>query len=211
MMMYADDHDGYFLEGWYPGCPVDGIWPYVVWPWREENPKLSYCPMAKRTVSRGGRTPFAAWGTADSRFYGSYGINSWALNPPAEILVTEGHLTSNNWRRSDVRGAGTIPLLLDSQWVDGWPEDVDEPLDAEDQSWDDCVDATVNNMWRFSVNRHDGNLNTLFIDGSVRKTGIKQLWKLKWHRTYNTGGTWTLSGGVQRNDWPEWMANFKDY
>ncbi len=209
--IYTDDHDGYFFEGWYEGCDGNGVWSFVVWPWREENPKLSYCPMAKKTDDDGARMPFAAWGTADSQFYGSYGINSWVLNPPDEIESTEGHLTRNNWRRASVSGGGMIPLLLDSQWVDGWPEAMDEPLESEDQGWRDAGDATVNNIRRFSVNRHDENVNTLFMDASVRKTGLKELWKLKWHRSYNTSGPWTSSGGVQHDDWPEWMANFKDY
>lgn len=203
LTMYADDHNAFLLKGWYEGCDLDGIWPFVVWPWREKNPELGYCPMAEKTIDDGARPPFAAWGTKDEVFYGSYGINSWALNPPREVIETEGHPTSNNWRRIDVKGASRIPLLLDSQWVDGWPEDTDEPMDAEDRIWNDCPDATKNNMWRFSVNRHDEHLNTLFLDTSVRKIGLKQLWRLKWHRTFNTG--------VQRDDWPDWMANFKDY
>ncbi len=210
-VMYADDYDGYLLEGWYEGCDNSGVWPFVVWPWREDNPKLSYCPMAKKPIDSGGRVPFAAWGTQDSRFYGSYGINSWALNPPGDIVSTEGHLTRNNWRRVDVKGASKVPLLLDSQWVDGWPEDIDEPLSVEDQNWRDCGDATLSNMRRFSVNRHDENVNTLLLDSSIKKTGIKELWKLKWHRSYNTNGVWTLNGGVQPNSWPEWMAGFKEF
>ena len=209
--MYADDYNGFLLEGWYDGCTGSGVWPFVIWPWREDSPKLSYCPSAKKTVDDGGRPPFAAWGTEDHVFYGSYGINSWVLNPPYYIKITEGHLTRNNWRRLDVKGANNIPLLLDSQWVDGWPEDYDEPLPQEDQRWGDCDDARLNNMWRFSVNRHDKNLNTLFLDGSLKKTGLKELWKLKWHRRYNTSGSWTQSGGVQQEDWPQWMRNFKDF
>ncbi|MCK5097351.1 MAG: hypothetical protein KAR45_04570 [Desulfobacteraceae bacterium] len=64
---------------------------------------------------------------------------------------------------------------------------------------------------RFSVNRHDKKVNTLFLDGSLKKTGLKELWKLKWHRRYNTSGKWTQSGGVQQEDWPQWMRNFKDF
>jgi len=57
----------------------------------------------------------------------------------------------------------------------------------------------------------DGFVNTLFLDFSARKVGLKQLWVLKWHRSYDTAGPWTQAGGVRPEDWPEWMRNFKDY
>ena len=48
-------------------------------------------------------------------------------------------------------------------------------------------------------------------DYSVRKVGLKELWKLKWHRQFDTNGPWTVAGGVRKGDWPDWMKNFKDY
>jgi len=61
------------------------------------------------------------------------------------------------------------------------------------------------------VNRHFGGVNWLFVDWSVRRVGLKELWTLKWHREFNTAGPWTLAGGVQPDAWPEWMRRFKDY
>jgi prepilin-type processing-associated H-X9-DG protein len=55
----------------------------------------------------------------------------------------------------------------------------------------------------FAINRHDGYINGLFMDWSVRKIGLKELWRLKWHRKWDTNG-WS-------GEWPEWMKNFKDY
>jgi prepilin-type processing-associated H-X9-DG protein len=63
----------------------------------------------------------------------------------------------------------------------------------------------------FCINRHEGHVNALFFDWSVRKVGLKELWTLKWHRQFNTAGPWTKAGGVQPEDWPEWMRGFKDY
>jgi hypothetical protein len=51
----------------------------------------------------------------------------------------------------------------------------------------------------------------LFMDWSVRKVGLKELWTLKWHRSYDTAGPWTKAGGVKPEDWPQWMRIFKDY
>jgi len=61
------------------------------------------------------------------------------------------------------------------------------------------------------INRHDGGINAAFLDGSVRKVGLKELWTLKWKRQFNTAGPWTKAGGVQPEDWPQWMRGFKDY
>jgi prepilin-type processing-associated H-X9-DG protein len=61
------------------------------------------------------------------------------------------------------------------------------------------------------MNRHDGAVNGLFLDWSVRRLGLKELWTLKWLRGFNTGGRWTKQGGAQPEDWPEWMRRFKDY
>ena len=61
------------------------------------------------------------------------------------------------------------------------------------------------------INRHDGYVNGLFFDWSVRKVGLKELWTLKWHRKYETRGRWTKAGGARPEDWPQWMRRFKDY
>lgn len=61
------------------------------------------------------------------------------------------------------------------------------------------------------INRHNGAINGLFLDWSVRDIGLKELWTLKWHLDFDTAGRWTKAGGVQPEDWPEWMRKFKDY
>jgi len=61
------------------------------------------------------------------------------------------------------------------------------------------------------INRHDGGVNYLFLDWSVRKVGLKELWTLKWNPSFDTRGPWTRAGVVEPSDWPAWMRNFKDY
>jgi hypothetical protein len=51
----------------------------------------------------------------------------------------------------------------------------------------------------------------LFLDWSVRKVGLKELWTLRWSPGFNTAGPWTKAGGVRPDDWPEWIRGFKDY
>jgi prepilin-type processing-associated H-X9-DG protein len=59
--------------------------------------------------------------------------------------------------------------------------------------------------------RHRDSVNALFLDWSVRKVGLKELWTLNWCAEFNRAGPWTKAGGVQPQDWPAWMRSFKDY
>jgi hypothetical protein len=66
-------------------------------------------------------------------------------------------------------------------------------------------------MARTCINRHQGFENIAFMDWSVRKVGLKELWTLKWHKSFDTGGPWTKAGGVVGSDWPEWIRPYRDY
>jgi hypothetical protein len=59
--------------------------------------------------------------------------------------------------------------------------------------------------------RHNGFVNGAFMDFSTRRIGLKELWSLRWHREFQMRGPWTRAGGVESQDWPEWMKGFKDY
>ncbi len=66
-------------------------------------------------------------------------------------------------------------------------------------------------MGIFCIDRHEAGVGGLFLDWSVRKVGLKELWTLKWHPHFNTAGRWTKAGGVKPEQWPKWMRGFKDY
>jgi len=88
------------------------------------------------------------------------------------------------------------------------PQEADAPAPQED--------APLESLGFFgmpfcAMDRHRGGINSLFMDWSVREVGVKELWTLKWNPAYNTAGLWTKQGGVQPEDWPEWMRRFKDY
>ncbi len=130
--------------------------------------------------------------------YISYSMNSFLYTrndvPKAEL--------GWNWNTCYVKGAAGIPVLGDcagrSSRV-GMSHTSKPPAFDGDPNRPDCV------------NRHFGGVNWLFVDWSVRRVGLKELWTLKWHREFNTAGPWTLAGGVQPDAWPEWMRRFKDY
>jgi prepilin-type processing-associated H-X9-DG protein len=224
---YLNDNGGYFMRGWTPSGTVNSdLWMEALRAYYKK-PQMRVCPEATVPGSEiidseyGGGGVFAAWGVfsglvcgehspswppATACDYGSYGINGYVSNPPPEAGDYQGHLSEWNWRVANVAGGDNIPLLTGSQWIDGWPLPYDDPPEYDGQRWD-----SVDQMNRFCMNRHRGYINSLFLDGSSRKVGLKELWTLKWHRTFNTCGPWTICGGVMPNDWPEWMQEFEDY
>jgi len=114
------------------------------------------------------------------------------------------------FKGSNVESAGNIPVFMDGWWWCSWVKENDKPPELEDQKKAfpcGCQDS----IQRFCMNRHNGFVNGIFLDGAVRKVGLKELWTLKWHRNFNTAGPWTKAGGIHPGGWPQWMRNFKDY
>jgi len=156
-------------------------------------------------------TEYAEDGSPLRVSYVSYGLNGWLFRPPGGSLIG-----TPPWERpppsyTDVfslRRRARIPLLLDCISHSGWPTDDGPPPRREE---DEVLPRDDSSMRKFCRNRHTGHVNCLFLDWSVRKVGLKELWTLKWHPDFNTAGPWTKAGGVQPEDWPEWMRHFKDY
>lgn len=208
--MYLDDSEGRFSEF---SPEVEHVWMAVMKPYYQER-DICLCPTTTKTWLDGVIGTFVAWdwrGSVDllhdefyeyyAECYGSYGKNSWLSQCEWE---GRGPLC---WRNiKDVQRAADVPLLLDSNFMGGFPYDRDEP-----PPYDGYFTVSHDEITRFCLNRHSGYVNALFVDYSVRKIGLKELWKLKWHRQFDTNGPWTLAGGVRKGDWPDWMKNFKDY
>ncbi|MHC4463289.1 MAG: type II secretion system protein [Planctomycetota bacterium] len=215
--MYAGDYDGSFSEGTGPGWKR-GVWiiPLRSYIDTKRRAKLLLCPMATQPrpgVAYGGpfetyRMGGAAGGTgiADERC--SYGMNNWLYNPPSNVPDIQGRPTKWNFRRIDVKGAFRIPVFLDSMWRGGGPF-----YEGGDPYSERIVPPNYNGEWdrpnpyrkemkHFCIDRHNGCINVCFLDWSVRKVGLKGLWRLKWHRQFNTAG-WP-------GTWPDWMKNFSD-
>jgi len=133
----------------------------------------------------------------------SYGFNGWLF----EYYV-------GTWGRPwedrlildifSVRGRAYTPVFLDAARPEASPRENSRP------PWTELHKGGFR-MENYCVNRHNGHVNGLFLDWSVRKVGLKELWTLKWHAEFNTAGRWTKAGGVKPEDWPKWMRHFKDY
>ncbi len=151
---------------------------------------------------------FEAWEitTPAPPFRGSYGFNLWLFKGFHRAffdapMLRDGRLDLNVL---SLRGRSGIPVLLDavmpfSDPIDMWPP----PFNPEHVSG-----VGIQN---FCLNRHEGYVNGLFLDWSVRKVGLKELWTLNWYTEFNRAGRWTKAGGVKPRDWPRWMRRFKDY
>ena len=217
---------GWWDLGWGAGRGPWGPWGInSARDWYSATERIRCCPMAGKPARPSGQGDawggtFLAWGRflpkercpldlawAWENSYGSYGINVWIWWVINRDL---GGYETYCWRSPYVKGASNIPMMLDSCYPAVCQEDivVDPP---------EC-DAIPTHLVRKGklinlccINRHDGYVNGLFFDWSVRKVGLKELWTLKWSREYNTRGPWTKAGGVKPEDWPQWMRRFKDY
>jgi prepilin-type N-terminal cleavage/methylation domain-containing protein len=210
--MYTSDNNGYLMCGYasQATAATTDTWIGALRPLYHE-PKIRVCPTATKPFSEGGQGSFSAWGIfgpgetrtwagpRDEGDYGSYGMNELAYNPPSSVTSR----AAEYWRTVNVPSAGEIPLFLDCIWFDVFPRDTDAPPAFD-------ADVTGGEMKRVCINRHDGFTNSLFMDSSLRKAGLKELWTLRWYKGFNLANAWTRAGGVVPADWPNWMSAFKD-
>jgi len=173
---------------------------------------IACCPMAvsnsgyiSNNTSKVGST-FEAW---VERYNGppfrcSYGFNQKLLSfqsigPVHPIGPVRGELLGLDV--FSVKGRSKYPVLLDCKVPRAAVMDHQEPP----------AERAKFGWGAFCMNRHNGYINGLFLDWSVRRIGLKELWTLKWYSDFDTSNPWTRDGGVRPEDWPEWMRKFKDY
>jgi len=224
--MFTETNDGHFWDS-DPGTP--GYWfvRYMdeeVKDWKANETWM--CPSATSPVrdEHGNEPPslniFNAWGIftgndlGPNGVAGSYGINGYCLIPrgnPGQAppaTYESGVSTSQGWKSPGERGSSDAPWFVEALRFDLWPSESNPPAQNEFSAW---VGGSANNMARTAINRHRGFLNAAFLDWSVRKVGVKEVWSLKWHKSYNVNGPWTKTGGAIGSDWPEWMDQFKEF
>lgn len=215
--MYAEANDGKLWRG----IGANAWWWIYQLPESQKDWKHNktwFCPTATKPIVDEHGVPiqtlniFNAWGIYREPFEGyeagpngvagSYGLNGFLLSRPLE---NEAQRQSYWGRLTDVRQANNVPLFVDALRFDLWPQDTTPPAQHEFEAW------TNQDMARCCINRHGGFVGCVFADASARKVGLKELWTLKWHKGFNTAGTWTRAGGVEASDWPDWMRRFQDF
>jgi len=222
---YTSDYNGYFFPG-FEGLNMPGgagapqqpgaQWICALRKYYKEAATIRTCPMAEKPIQEmavgnwwdaTGET-YRAWGklwvwpnVVFEGDYGSYGISQWIANPEQGAPVhNRGFAPGDFWRSMAVKGATDVPMYLDCRWCDLAPRDTDPAPIQPDLP---TLQIGSGEMERSCINRHNGGVNAAFMDSSVRKVGLKGLWKIKWHRSYKTNALPPV--------WPPWMKNFGSY
>ena len=209
------------LKQWGVGYAIyfsenDYLFPANGWIWKPSRGKkdsMSYnfdkkillCPGATKPYLDGGKNPFGAW--TQYKFNGSYGASNWCgWDKGPDLANTDDSL----WIHPMHKNSDNIPVFMDCYhyyvaplYVDAPPKFNGEiPSIVHFSPWGGGHNPDA--MKSVCIDRHRGSINVLFVDFGTRRVGLKELWELKWHKTWNDYGN---SPPV----WPYWMRNFKDY
>lgn len=217
---YVNDNDGKFFSG---AWPDRGTWWFLQLQKKLQSYKeneIWLCPEATKPILE--EDGFAipkrgfhnAWGifpgvAENGHPYppdgvaGSYALNGYFIRITRPFYAS-GVPIGEGWR--DYPANGEIPVMLDATNIQLWPMPADEPPKDEGEVW-----TCETKMGRACIDRHGGSVCVLFGDGNARKVGLKELWGLKWYKNFDIAGPWTRAGGVQPEDWPEWMRRYRDY
>lgn len=194
--IFTDENDGFFPDRddtrHYPATLArhDGS---------THDPDIFLCPSATRTYEEGGRNPFRAFSfSAEAISFagasagytslkGSYSANTWVAN--------SGGREYPYWKTPNIRGAPYVPLMSDGFSPELQPYPEDEPPEFETI---ENYAGRSNELRRVVVKRHGRyHVNIVFLDFSVRKVTIKELWKVKWSTAWLTEHDLPV--------WPAWM------
>ncbi|MBN1359444.1 MAG: prepilin-type N-terminal cleavage/methylation domain-containing protein [Sedimentisphaerales bacterium] len=205
--MYTDQNNGLF-----PRRGSDsGRWIDLLYDYYHKDPKFRVCPVAKKIAAPNGATATSeisgdeesSWGIVAPSgnrpvgTWGSYGINGWVYVAADATLY--GKPRESFWNTPNIRGAAQVPMFLDCIFWCGWPDDDDKPPALPERTSRNYSDEEA--MHRFCIDRHAQGINAVFLDYSVRKIWLKELWRVKWSKRFNT---------AREVAWPEWMAQYRE-
>lgn len=190
--LYSDDHEGRF-PSWDNRMKMrtfmESLRNYY-----NDAKKLRACPAAT-TVSIKNPTG----GQPESYFGFTY--HAWQIDPSAEWLADTdwgmGSYAENTWIRNygdeekhwananKIKQPNNVPLLADGRWCNAMPDNDGKPVSTREET----VDYSISN-WAslscYAMRRHKDGVNVALADATVRQVSAEGLWKLKWHRTFDT-------------------------
>ena len=210
--LYTSDNNDSFSPGDSVGW-ARGEWVKALQDHYRRKPEILLCPIAKARRGPGARETKTAvtamameYGgpqtcfnfpltdsTTRSSLLASYGINNWVYNPAPNVTAIQGRPTRFNWRKITAPNPTEIPLFADSMWRGGGPDHVERPP-AFNGQWS----GAEAEFHHFAMARHGRGINVLFFDGSTRNVRAIHLWRLKWHREFDTAYH-------ARVNFPAWM------
>lgn len=209
--LYANDYRGR-LEPMDWSHSVEWYWPKSMQPYFPENPRILLCPMATERkdpsapIAHRGSTLLAWSGhlTWNEAYKGSYGRNGWAASSNDSHWWYSTRVDQTAWQSFNVKESSNVPLIMDAAWFQILPssESAGPPLDPGD------IETPATGMTYVVLDRHQHAINVAFMDFSARTVPLKEIWGMKWHRSWDTNGPWTVGGGVTPTSWPAWMKGF---
>jgi prepilin-type processing-associated H-X9-DG protein len=121
---------------------------------------------------------FGAWEITEPLpvFRGSYGCNQWLFCDFSRASTSSTGLWGIDFL--SLRERDSIPLVFDSADPSTGPTGSNAPS-ATGRSSTPLL----------PVERHDGSVNIVFLDWSVRKIGPEEQWTLKWSSNYGRSGS----------------------
>ena len=220
---YTDENDGKFSNGlkvgWARGEWVASLEKF----WRKQD--ILLCPAANMARSGAGEgyrlintqknknDPYVPYGSYNASYRhghisadrgiptrSSYGNNNWLYNAPRTI---QSRNMNWHWRTMDPSGHDLhkIPMFLDTMWRGGGPYHGGSAKISPGNYNGDWQGAGKE-MMHFAFDRHAGGTQGVFMDHSVQHIPIKKLWRLKWHREFDTD--------IKIN-WPAWMKAYPEH
>ena len=215
--MYCNDNNGYFSSGTLKDVNwARGEWVILFRSAYQTKSDILRCPSATKRLPTGEAHggPLHTYrmgpgGIDDLREDASFGQNNWLYNPGPEVAAIQKRPADWHWRTMNVRNAAEIPVFADTMWRGGGPYATGPR--GEPPQFNGEWSGAAAEMKHFCIDRHNGSINHLFLDASVRPVGIKELWALRWHRQFDRYGPWTRAGGAATADWPVWMRPLREY
>lgn len=200
--MYVNDHGATL-----PYRGVRDLWMARLLDFYAEVDKVRVCPTApekentsqRRHQASGSLDETWGWnGEFNRRYEGSYALNGWMYS--GDWPAGWGIRSQFAYRKEgEIKRPATTPTLVDSIWVDAWPEDLDRP--ARNLFTGDNFSAP--GMARVAIPRHGGRpksesaisswpsierlpgaVNVTFADSHAELVPLERLWSLTWHKQF---------------------------
>jgi len=195
---------------------VSSLWMLTLYDYDAKVVKIRLCPVAPaRQFSGSGNFP----GRADNAWYwpqtsntnfehNSYTINGWqytdsVYNPPSQPPYGDMYFTGD----SSIVAPTVIPVFMDGNWPDIWPEiDSQPPTDLYNPAIT-CPGAGLSRvcdarhrLMHVAVNPGDrlpSGINMSYVDGHAGKLPLQNLKTVMWHVGYQgSADPWAATGTI---------------
>lgn len=153
--------------------------------------------------------PWGVFGTASQQWEraltggrgrGSYGHNGFFYNTDADKgrggsgrpWTAKLTFPDDWWGNLDsVTNQTEVPLFVDANWIDLWPDETDLPASDSNNGWRfPAPEHNTQQLGRAYLDRHPSRtVNLSFVDGHAESTNIDLLWSYQWSRSFITRDT----------------------